>query len=163
MIILLQHSPFTPSPPPSPTSLPLPPSPLAYLPPSPPPLPPSLPPSPTSLPPPPPLPPSLSLPPPSLQYSIGILAVQGAVSPSLYDHCLSRGIVLLSSLPARSVASICRVSGARAVVYLSQISDEVNCHDNIHDIHVHVQLSNMMYITGGTGDGQGESYGGRME
>ena len=70
---------------------------------------------------PPSLPPSLPLP----QYSVGLIAVKGAISPALYDHCLSEGVIVITSLMSSHAHSLSRVAGTRAVHYISQIRHEV--------------------------------------
>ena len=70
---------------------------------------------------------NLSLPPsPSItQYSIGLVAVEGAVSPTLYDHCLSEGVIVVTRLTSSHTHALSRVAGTRAVHYVSQIRHEV--------------------------------------
>lgn len=65
-----------------------------------------------------------------LQYSVKVIAVQGTISSNLYHHCLANGVVMVTKLSATQVRALCRVSGANAVNYITQIKSEVSCRDD---------------------------------
>ena len=77
---------------------------------------------------------SLSL---SLQYSIGLVAVEGTVSRTLYDHCLSEGIIILTHLTPSHTRTLPHITGARAMHYISQITHDVSDTHSLTHTHTH--------------------------
>ena len=54
------------------------------------------------------------------QLGVGVVAVGGAVSPSLWEHCITAGIVVLKGLDRRQVEGVCHITGATPISYLTQ-------------------------------------------
>ena len=49
-----------------------------------------------------------------------MVVVGGAVSPSLWEHCIAAGIVVLKGLNRRQMEGVCHITGATRTSYLTQ-------------------------------------------
>lgn len=54
-----------------------------------------------------------------MQLEVGVVVVGGAVSPLLWECCLSNGIVILKGVAKQQLEGVCHLTGASPQSYLS--------------------------------------------
>ena len=63
---------------------------------------------------------------------MGVVVVGGAVSPSLLEHGIANGIVILRGVAKQQLEGVCQLTGATPLSYLT------NCLEVSILVHVHV-------------------------